>query len=62
MGKVNGCRNCYFYSDGSCLWFETFKGMKGGKPIPNHIISKGCNLYMTKIVGYILEKFEGEFI
>ena len=72
MTKPHSCRECYFYDkiihdclnsdNGSCLWFEKYKGIKGGKPIPSHIISRGCNLYTTKIVGYILEKFDGELI
>ena len=62
MGKVNGCRNCYFYSDGSCLWFEKYSNKKKSKTIPEHIIDKGCKLYTTKMVGYLIDKFDGEFI
>jgi len=68
MNNHNGCCSCYFYRRGEdsnysiCLWFEKHRKMKGGKPIPEHIILKGCNLYTTKIVGYILEKFGGKFI
>ena len=62
MKNQHGCYYCYFYSDGSCLWFEKYGKMKESKIIPEHIISKGCSLYTTKIVGYLIDKFDGEFL
>ena len=62
MGKVNGCRNCYFYSGGSCLWFKPYGKEKKEKTIPAHVLDKGCKYYTTKLVGYLIDKFDGEFL
>ena len=62
--KHISCHGCKLNKNGYCYWFT--------KPriIPRDIINKGCkhrkavtdNVNTTKIVGYIIDKFNGEFI
>jgi hypothetical protein len=60
--KIKSCKGCSLYKDGYCHWFDR------PKIIPSDVIDKGCKyrtpLYneinTTKIVAYIIDKFDGE--
>ena len=63
--EYHSCYGCsYFDGRNSCMWFEQ------RKLIPKHILSKGCKFYdqndkdinTTKIVAYMIDKFDGEII
>ena len=62
--KIKTCFGCHYRTDNKCYWFDS------PKVIPNEILYKGCkfrkdkfkNIYTTKLVLYIIDKFDGEVI
>ena len=62
--KKTSCRGCKLNNNGYCHWFEY------PKLIPHDILNKGCKhrvpaqeeINTTEIVGYIMERFDGEII
>jgi len=67
--KPRSCYGCIHYSHGDCLWFERYRQQRKRR-IPLEVLLKGCShqeskykqTSTTKIVAYILEKFDGEII
>ena len=62
--KVKTCLGCYYQKDNKCYWFES------PKLIPNETLYKGCKfrkdkfekVNTTKLVLFIIDKFDGEVI
>ena len=62
--KQISCLGCKLNRNGYCYWF------KYPKFIPSDILNKGCKhrkpmqekINTTKMVGYIIERFDGEII
>jgi hypothetical protein len=63
--KHTSCYGCKYHKSGYCYWFKP-----NSKIIPRNIISIGCKYRVavckevntTKIVGYIVDKFDGELV
>ena len=62
--KHTSCYGCKYHKKGFCYWFPR------PKRIPNNVINNGCKyrtathseLNTIEIVGYIIDKFDGELI
>ena len=62
--KHTSCYGCKLNKNNYCYWFDR------PKVIPRDVINKGCkhreakvnNINTTKIVGYIIDVFNGEII
>ena len=63
--KKTSCYGCKYNKKGYCYWFKP-----QSKLIPREVINKGCKFRVaihdeintTEIVGYIVDKFDGELI
>jgi len=62
--KHISCHGCKLNKNNYCYWFDR------PKIIPRDVINKGCKhreaiyneINATKIVGYIIDKFDGELM
>ena len=63
--KKTSCYGCKYNKNSYCYWFQPHP-----KIIPREVINKGCKfrvaiydeIITTEIVGYIVDKFDGELI
>ena len=63
--KKTSCYGCKYNKKGYCHWFKPHS-----KLIPHEVINKGCNFRVAiydkintiEIVGYIVDKFNGELL
>ena len=63
--KKTSCYGCKYNKKGYCYWFKP-----QSKLIPREVINKGCKFRVAihdeintaEIVGYIVDKFDGELI
>ena len=63
--KHTSCYGCRYNKNGYCYWFQPYS-----KIIPREVISKGCKfraaiydeINTKEIIGYIVDKFDGELI
>jgi len=64
VNKITSCAGCSLYKERKCYWFQP------AKIVPLDIVAKGCKfreprvkeIYTTKNVAYLIDKFDGEFI